>query len=329
MDLSSIVLLASVSGYGDPVGGFPSHVERQLHLWTNAARVAPDAFEEEYLAGQEPCSFDDFLADEQVPKQPLHIDLDLTEVARVHSIDMRETPCFQHESCDGTDTFERIGEYYTDSGYVGENIAYGTTDPRQAVMGLWMCSSGHRANILSPDYNELGPGVDADYMTQDFGAGTLSLGAPPVRMAVDVGETVYADWGDDAAPEELTVVVAGVESPFKLVWGEEKLGIWGVDPATTEACTPWYVWWKTAAGDSGTFPEEGSYQIGACDEDWIGEQALRGGLYRDVPADELHDAMLKDVALVGCSATGSRAGWMFAFAAAALLGRRRDPRSRG
>lgn len=40
---------------------------------------------------------------------------------------------------------------------VGENIAAGYTSPESVVKG-WMDSPGHRANILNPDYNEIGVG---------------------------------------------------------------------------------------------------------------------------------------------------------------------------
>jgi MYXO-CTERM domain-containing protein len=324
VDLSSLVLLATVTGYGDPVDGYPSHVERELLLWTNAARVAPDAFEDEYEAGYEPCSFDDFSEDEQTPKDPLYIDLDLTEVARVHSIDMKETPCFQHESCDGTDPFTRIGQYYKDSSYVGENIAEGSSDPRYSVMGMWMCSTqGHRANIMSGDWNEMGPGVDDEYMTQDFGQGNLAEGNPPVRTAIDVDGTVYADWGDAAAPAEIAAVLDGVETPLTLQWGVGERGIYGADVDLSSSCTPWYVYWKTAAGAEGTFPEDGSYQMGTCDADWVEGQAERGGLFGDVDEDDLDGAMLSDIKLVGCATAPGSASGIVAIALALATFRRR------
>jgi hypothetical protein len=93
-----------------------SKAERQLLLWTNAARVAPEEFENEYQGAG--CSFDDFEADEQIAKAPLYIDLDLTEVSRWHSEQMEANDCFQHESCDGTneDFGTRVARYYTETG---------------------------------------------------------------------------------------------------------------------------------------------------------------------------------------------------------------------
>lgn len=330
MELASLALLATVgAGYGVPVDGYPSKEERQLLLWTNAARVAPAEFEQEYLAGYEPCSYDDFLPDEQIAKAPLYIDLDLTEVSRWHSEQMLENGCFQHESCDGSneDFGTRVARYYTESGYVGENIAMGTTDSRYAVMGMWMCSSGHRSNIMLGDYNEMGPGIASNYLTQDFAAGTLGEGDPPVRVAVDDGNnTWWSDWGDTDAPAALQLVIEGVDTDLELIYGEPEQGIYAVDANPGNGCQGWYVYWETAAGAQGTFPAEGSWLVGAdCEDDWSPTQAPRGGLFGDVPEGDLHGAMMDDLALVGCATTGTPGGLAVGIVglAAALAGLRR------
>lgn len=328
MELVSFALLATVGApYGVPVDGYPSHAERTLLLWTNAARVAPEEFDQEYQAGYEPCAFDDFQADEQVPKDPMYIDVALTEASRYHSETMEENSCFQHDSCDGSgeDFATRVSHWYTESGYIGENIAMGTSDPRYAVMGMWMCSSGHRANIMLGDYNEMGPGISGSYLTQDFAAGSLTEGEPPVRMAVDDGDLWYADWGDDAGPTGIAVVVDGVEVPMDLTYGADALGIYTAAPdVPSEGCRNWYVWWQTEGGEEGTFPAAGSWQFGDdCEADWIEVQAPRGGLFGNVPADELHDAMLADLVLVGCNAAPGALGLAAVAAAAGLVARRR------
>lgn len=55
----------------------------------------------------------------------------------------------------------------------GENVAYGYATAA-AVMNAWMTSPGHRANILNPNFTQIGIGVAADgsgtlYWTQVFG----------------------------------------------------------------------------------------------------------------------------------------------------------------
>ena len=245
------------------------------------------------------CSTDDFSEDELTPKAPLYVDLDLTEVARVHSSDMVDNGCFQHESCDGTDAWTRIGEYYTDaSTALGENIAAGYGTARTTVLSGWMCShEGHRANIMSGDFNEMGAGVDSDTMTQDFAGGELVEGAPPVRMAVLEDGTYYADWGDDAAPAVLSIVRDGRSTPMAMEWGAEEHGIYPVSSAAqddTASDHSWSVSWQTAAGGAGAFPAVGAFDdAGGYTEDSV--QPVGGD-----------DVGLK---LVGCATVRSGATW--------------------
>ena len=65
---------------------------------------------------------------------------------------------------------------WTSSFTFGENIAFNFTTAA-GVMTSWMNSSGHRANILSPNFTEIGVSVRADatgalYFTQVFGSQT-------------------------------------------------------------------------------------------------------------------------------------------------------------
>ena len=304
------MILLLLGAYGVPIDGFPSHVERELVLWTNAARVAPEEFEDSYNNAYEPCSYyENFSEDEQDPKAPLYIDLDLTEVARVHSIDMHDNGCFQHESCDGTDTFERIGRYYDDTTNVGENIAYGSSDPYYMVMQMWMCSdAGHRANIMSGGFNEMGGGVKSDFMTQDFAGGSLEEGEPPVRVAVDIDDTWWADWGDSDAPAIFDVVIAGKARAMELRHGDEANGIYAVEFDDIADDTPWFVRWETDDGARGTFPEEGSWISGAASDDWEEGQDSLGGALDGLTDREKQQALLADVRLTGCASVPGGSG---------------------
>jgi len=341
MELSNLLLLSAVAGYGDVrEDGVPTANDRAIVLWTNAARVAPDAFGIDYTAGG--CSTDDFSEDELTAKPPLYIDLDLTDAAIYHSEDMSENGCFQHESCDGTDTWERIARFYTDSaGAMGENIAMGYPDARNAVLSGWMCShDGHRANIMSGGFNEMGGGQIGNYYTQDFASGELKEGDPPVRMAIedstsrsftdgtDIGHGWYADWGDDDAPAVIEVVRDGIETPMTLLVGEPEQGLYVADEpvAGEDACHQWYISWETAGGEKGTFPGEGSFLEGECDAyalDWVQGQLPKGGLFGDVPEQKLKEMMLADLDLVGCSTAPRSAGWLGLVALGFLMGRRR------
>jgi hypothetical protein len=98
-----------------------------------------------------------------------------------HSYDMGVNNFFSHTGSDGSLPWDRMraqGYYYNRA---GENIAAGYSSPASAMNG-WMNSSGHRANILSGSYTELGVGYFYDdpaiypgpwgyrhYWTQNFG----------------------------------------------------------------------------------------------------------------------------------------------------------------
>lgn len=79
---------------------------------------------------------------------------------------------FSHTRPDGSGFQTALDDAgVTYRGY-GENIAYGQNSP-QAVMNQWMNSSGHRANILNPDFTEIGVGHyqtanGTNYWTQLF-----------------------------------------------------------------------------------------------------------------------------------------------------------------
>ena len=78
----------------------------------------------------------------------------------LHSANMAQRDFFAH--CD-PDTLTSAGDRMDAAGYSwstwGENIAAGYSTPA-AVMTAWMGSSGHRANILSTGYREIGVGYE-------------------------------------------------------------------------------------------------------------------------------------------------------------------------
>jgi uncharacterized protein YkwD len=68
---------------------------------------------------------------------------------------------------------DRLQYYQYSYSWAGENIAYGYSSA-QSVMNAWMGSTGHRSNILSTNYTEIGIGVryssnGTPYYCQVFG----------------------------------------------------------------------------------------------------------------------------------------------------------------
>ncbi|MCI9361371.1 MAG: hypothetical protein HFG65_10510 [Hungatella sp.] len=64
---------------------------------------------------------------------------------------------FSHTRPDGTSFGTVLRQAGINYRGAGENIAYGQRTPEE-VMDAWMNSSGHRANILNPDYTNIGIG---------------------------------------------------------------------------------------------------------------------------------------------------------------------------
>ena len=118
--------------------------------------------------------------------RPLRLNKRLSEVSRRHAQDMARRNYFSHDTLGGGSFLDRIRH----SGYlngahrwlVGENLAWGTrrNSAPSGVAHLWMNSPGHRANILSPTFHEIGIGVAYD-------APDAGVGKPAATYATDFG----------------------------------------------------------------------------------------------------------------------------------------------
>lgn len=96
----------------------------------------------------------------------------LSRVARYKSQDMVNNGYFSHTSPTYGSPFTMMQNFGVRFSAAGENIAMGQRTA-ESVMNTWMNSSGHRANILSPSYMEIGVGLARDsrgraYWTQMF-----------------------------------------------------------------------------------------------------------------------------------------------------------------
>ncbi|WP_438449010.1 SafA/ExsA family spore coat assembly protein [Gorillibacterium sp. sgz5001074] len=88
---------------------------------------------------------------------PLSPNWQLSRVARYKSEDMRNKGYFSHTSPTYGSPFEMMKSFNVSYSTAGENIAAGQTTAA-AVMESWMNSPGHRQNILSPNYTQIGVG---------------------------------------------------------------------------------------------------------------------------------------------------------------------------
>ena len=118
---------------------------------------------------------------------PLRLSTPLSTAADTHSRAMGTHGFFAHDSRDGSEFWKRVQRYYVPKGYrtwsVGENLLWSSGNlTAAAALKLWMGSPGHRKNILTAQWREIGlsalsvrsaPGVyggrNVVIITSDFG----------------------------------------------------------------------------------------------------------------------------------------------------------------
>jgi uncharacterized protein YkwD len=113
---------------------------------------------------------------QKVGLEPLALSAELNDAAQGYSQVLASSGCFEH-TCGPVPNFaDRAGQAgYTGWSALGENIAAGFPSA-EAVVTSWMNSPGHRANILSPNFTEIGVGMVqgggkfGTYWAEEFGA---------------------------------------------------------------------------------------------------------------------------------------------------------------
>lgn len=101
---------------------------------------------------------------------PLTIDTKVQAAAQVRAKECEQL--FSHTRPDGSSFATALKEQNVSYRSAGENIAWGQRSP-EAVMEAWMNSSGHRANIMNPNFTTIGVGYyenanGTDYWCQLF-----------------------------------------------------------------------------------------------------------------------------------------------------------------
>jgi len=97
---------------------------------------------------------------------------EVSRVARYKSQDMINKNYFAHQSPTYGSPFDMMESFGIKFSAAGENIAKGQKTPAE-VMNAWMNSPGHKSNILSRSYTEIGVGLAKNkngvcYWTQMF-----------------------------------------------------------------------------------------------------------------------------------------------------------------
>ncbi|MDR6549876.1 CAP domain-containing protein [Paenibacillus qinlingensis] len=99
--------------------------------------------------------------------KPLTSNTALTAMALDKAKDMYNKGYFDHNSPTYGSPFDMMSSYGISYSYAGENIAKGQQTP-QAVMTAWMNSAGHRQNILSPNFTQIGVAYYNGEWVQEF-----------------------------------------------------------------------------------------------------------------------------------------------------------------
>lgn len=101
---------------------------------------------------------------------PLSVDADVQAAAMVRAKECEQS--FSHTRPNGSSFSTALKEQGVSYRRAGENIAWGQKTPEE-VVAAWMNSSGHRANIMNPNFTAIGVGYyenagGTDYWCQLF-----------------------------------------------------------------------------------------------------------------------------------------------------------------
>lgn len=163
-------------------GHIQSREEEVLEIM-NAVRTNPQDFIKTYLT---PYLKENNLTNNRYAKsllsdlkktnkmEPLKMSVALSEVSKMHALDMGGLGEVGHSSSDGTSFAERVRSKAKAGGMIAENCDYGHESALDIVMALLIDdgieSLGHRKNILEPKYQWVGIAIE-DHKT--YGVNTV------------------------------------------------------------------------------------------------------------------------------------------------------------
>lgn len=146
----------------------------------------------------------------------LTFNLRLSAMAEGKAVDMINKQYFAHVSPTGVDVAHLSKVYGYEYIFLGENLAMGDFVSSSDVMTGWMNSPGHRANILSKNYTEIGisalqgdyEGRTVWYAVQEFGKPLSSCPAPDAALEATI---VNEQTSVSAFEQTLTTMRAGID----------------------------------------------------------------------------------------------------------------------
>lgn len=119
---------------------------------------------------------------------PLSVNTKLDQAARLKAQDMVLNDYFAHTSPAGISPWHWFSKSGYDYQLAGENLAIDFNDA-QAVIKAWMNSPSHRANILNPNFSEIGVAIESGILNnRETVFCVLSLGKE-AKVAVTQAQT--------------------------------------------------------------------------------------------------------------------------------------------
>ncbi len=227
---------------------------------------------------------------------PLSMSSLLNDAAQVQTDDMAANSFHDHVGSDGSTPADRIYRAGYEGSTTGENVACGAATPEELVDG-WMNSPGHRANILNPDYREIGIGYTFDpvsivlsdgcgyhFWAQTFGARetvypVVINGEAEVTSSPLVTLTIYgAGWASDMLVSNNADFSGASWQPYASPLP------WTLAPASGQGTRTVYVRLRNALGET----------LDAQDEIILNCCALRGADLRVVKIDLPDPVMVQE-----------------------------------
>jgi len=145
----------------------------------------------------------------------------LNAAAQAKANDMAAKGYFSHTGPDGQLPWHWFVEAGYDYRYAGENLAVRFSDSRE-VVNAWMASPTHKANIVKPQYQEIGigvaegvyQGVPATFVVQFFASPSVAYSEGRGTPQVGSEQPVLATAQNSAkpAPTSPNPTVAGAET---------------------------------------------------------------------------------------------------------------------
>jgi hypothetical protein len=132
---------------------------------------------------------------------PVQLNDTLSNAASQKASDMFSKNYWAHNSPEGTTPWVFIKSAGYDYLYAGENLARGFTTSSD-VIDAWMDSPGHRENMLSPNYREIGFAVVPGSLTGDETVLVVEMFGQKREGAVEIAQAEQALPGDQTVVSE-------------------------------------------------------------------------------------------------------------------------------